>query len=140
MNTTDSLVQVMDTVKNVVNATSNNAVSGDSYQWAYWLGGILAAGVIALGVLKSRNAEQEKLKKKMKSGNVDFDSVINSAFHSQEMYDLLKKKCHPDRFSTQPELVEKATEIFALIVKNKYNHQALLELKERAEKELNIHF
>ena len=56
------------------------------------------------------------------------------------LYDLLKKKCHPDRFSTQPELVEKATEIFALIVKNKYNHQALLELKERAEKELNIHF
>ena len=140
MNITDSLVQVMDTIKNVVNATSNSAASGDSYQWAYWLGGILAAGVIALGVLKNRNAEQEKLKKKMKSGNVDFDSVINSAFHSQEMYDLLKKECHPDRFATQPELVEKATEIFALIVKNKYNHQALLELKERAEKELNIHF
>ena len=57
MNTTDSLVQVMDTVKNVVNAASNSAASGDSYQWAYWLGGILAAGVIALGILKSRKGK-----------------------------------------------------------------------------------
>lgn len=140
MNITDSLVQVMDTVKNVANATSNSTASGDSYQWAYWLGGILAAGVIALGVLKSRDTEQEKLKKKMKSGNVDFDKVINSAFHSQEMYDILKTKCHPDRFIGNPDLIAKATEIFALISKNKYNQEALLKLKERAEKELGIHF
>lgn len=139
MNTTDSLIQVMDTIRTVTEAT-NGTPSGDSHQWAYWLGGLLAAGVIALGVLKRRNTEQEKLRKKMKSGNVDFDSVINSAFHSQEMYDMLIRKCHPDRFSTQPELVKKADEISKLIVANKFNHQALLELKEMAEKELGIHF
>ena len=131
----------MDTVKNIAAATSDNvSSSGDTYQWAYWLGGLLAAGVIALGLLKRRNAEQNVLKQKLKKGKIDFDGVINSAFHAQEMYDLLKKKCHPDRFSTQPEQVGKATEIFALIVKNKYDYKALCQLKERAERELNIHF
>ena len=97
MHTTDSLTQIMDTMNQV-----GNVASDDSYQWAYWLGGLLAAGVIALGVLKRRNAEQAALKRKWQKGEVDFDAVINSAFHSQEMYDLLKKRCHPDRFSTQP--------------------------------------
>ena len=139
MNATDSLVQVMDTIKNVTSVTGD-ATSVKSYQWAYWLGGALALGVIALGYLKRRKSEQDLLKQKMKGEKVDFDGVIHSAFHSKELYDMLKVKCHPDRFSTQPELIRKATEIFALIVKNKYNYQALSELKVRAEKELFIHF
>lgn len=140
MNTTDSLTQVMDTVAQAANAAATNTTQGGSNQWAYWLGGVLAAGVIALGLLKHRSSEHYQLKQKLKDGSVDFNGVINSAFHSQEMYDLLKKKVHPDRFSTQPELVDKATEIFALIVKHKYDHKTLCELKERAEKELNIKF
>lgn len=140
MNTTDSLTQVMDTVTNAVNAATTNTPQGDSYQWAYWLGGILAAGVIALGLIRHRNSEHYRLIQKMKSETVDFDGVINSAFHSQKLYDELKKRVHPDRFSTQPELVDKATEIFALIVENKFNHKALCELKIRAEKELGVKF
>lgn len=124
----------------VVHATGGNVAPEGSYQWAYWLGGLLAAGVIALGVLKRRNAEQAALKRKWQKGEVDFDAVINSAFHSQEMYDLLKKRCHPDRFSTQPELIDKATELFALISKHKYDYAMLCKLKERAEKELGIQF
>lgn len=140
MNTTDSLIQVMDTVKNIVDTTSKNISHGNSYEWAYWLGGFLAVGIIALGLLKQQTSEKEKLKQKMKTGEVDFNGVISSAFHSQELYDMLKKKCHPDRFSNCPQLIDKATEIFSLISKNKYNHKALLKLKERAEKELKIDF
>lgn len=140
MNTTDSLTQVMDTVKNAVNTATTNASQGDSYQWAYWLGGVLAVGVIALGVFKHHSSEHYWLKRKLKSESVDFDGVINNVFHSQGLYDELKKKVHPDRFSTQPELINTATEIFALIVKNKFNHKALCDLKVRAEKELGIEF
>lgn len=137
---TDSLTQVMDTVKNVANATGN-ANPPDAHSWTYWVGGALALGVIVFAAaLKQRNPKREALKQKLKSGTVDFDGLMNSAFHSQELYDELKKKCHPDRFSTNPRLVEKATEIFALITKNKYNYQALAELKERAEKELHVKF
>lgn len=131
----------MDTIKNVVvNTATTNTSQADAAQWPYWIGGVLAAGVIALGVLKHRNSEHYRLKKKLKSESVDFDQVINNAFHSQELYDELKKKVHPDRFAAQPELIDKATEIFALIVKNKFNHTALSELKKRAELELNIKF
>lgn len=140
MNTTDSLTQVMDTVKNTVATAVTSTSQGDSYQWAYWLGGVLAAGVITLGLLKHRSSEHYRLKQKLKSESVNFDGVINSAFHSQELYDELKKKVHPDRFSTQPELIDKATKIFALIVRNKFNHKALYELKLRAEKELGVKF
>ena len=93
-----------------------------------------------LGWLVRWNPEQEEIKRKWKKGEVDFDAVINSAFHSQEMYDRLKKKCHPDRFATQPELLGKATEIFALITKHKYDYAMLCELKEKAERELNVKF
>lgn len=140
MRTTDSLIQVMDTVTNAVNTATTNTTQSDSHQWAYWLGGVLAAGVIAMGLFKHRDSEHYKLKNKLKKETVDFDGVINNAFHSQELYDILKKKVHPDRFSTQPEMIDKATEIFALIVKNKFNHTALNELKERAEKELGVKF
>lgn len=140
MNTMDSLTQVVDTVKNAVSTTTTNITQEDSYHWAYWLGGVLAAGVISLGLLKHRNSEYYRLKQKLKSESVDFDGVINNVFHSQELYDELKKKVHPDRFVTQPELINKATEIFALIVKNKFNHKTLCELKERAEKELSLKF
>ena len=137
---TDSLTQVADTMQYKANATGN-ANPPDAHSWIYWAGGALTLGIIALtAALKRRTTQQEALKQKLKSGTVDFDGLMNSAFHSQELYDELKKKCHPDRFSTNPQLVQKATEIFALITKNKYNYQALAKLKERAEKELHVKF
>lgn len=137
---TDSLTQVADTMQYMANATGN-ANPPDAHSWIYWAGGALTLGIIALtAALKRRTPQQEALKQKLKSGTVDFDGLMNSAFHSQELYDELKKKCHPDRFSTNPQLVQKATEIFALITKNKYNYQALAKLKERAEKELHVKF
>lgn len=142
MLTVDSLVQVMDSIKHITTESANNTAT-DSYQWAYWLGGALAVGAIAaLGILRYNkfSKEEKALKQKMKTGEVDFDGVINSAFHSKKLADELKRKCHPDLFSTQPELIGKATEIFALVVKNQYDYKALLKLKERAEKELFVHF
>ena len=140
MSIMDSLTQVMDTVSNVTQPIATNTSTNGSYQWAYWVGAALATCVIALGLLKKKNSEQDVLKKKMKEGDIDFGNVINSAFYSKELYDILKKKCHPDRFAGNPVLIEKSTEIFAFITKNKYDHISLLKLKERAEKELFVKF
>ncbi|MBQ8531174.1 MAG: hypothetical protein IJ430_08455 [Parabacteroides sp.] len=139
MNSIDSLTQVVDTLTNTVNTTAKVSQT-ESYQWVYWLGGAIAIALVSYGIVRRRSSKYFQLKQKMKSEPVDFNGVINNAFYSQELYDMLKKKCHPDRFSTNPILEEKATKIFALIVENKYNYKALSLLKSRAEKELNITF
>ena len=101
-------------------------------------GGVLAVAILVWLIIKHKKSEQYRLRKKLKKESVNFDNVIHNAFHSKELYDALKKTCHPDRFADDTRKVEKATEIFALIAANKYNIQELLKLKERAEKELHI--
>lgn len=80
--------------------------------------------------LKHRLQQQEK--------ELDFKNIMDSAFGAKKLYDDLKGKCHPDNFSTNLILFDKATEIFALIVENRYNYRELILLKERAKRELNI--
>lgn len=86
------------------------------------------------------HSERFYLKHRLRQGREepDFKNIMDSAFGAKDLYDKLKGKCHPDNFSTNLILFDKATEIFALIVKNKYNYRELIFLKERAEKELNI--
>lgn len=91
--------------------------------------------------LHHKNSEKERLKQKvLKENEIDFENVINSSFKAKELYNELKGKCHPDKFAKDEFLNAKATEIFSLLVKNKYNYKMLCELKERAQKELNINF
>jgi len=66
---------------------------------------------------------------------IDFDNVMVSAFHAKPLYDELKVIFHPDRFINE-EKNAMATEIFQSITENKENYKILLELKERAYKEL----
>ena len=85
---------------------------------------------------------EKESQKEIKPGkihtSVDFDGVMRSAFMAKDLYDQLKGKCHPDKFATEPEKMKVATEIFALLVKNKHNYDELCKLKDRAIKELNI--
>lgn len=108
--------------------------------WIYIAAGVLCIVLIVWMVSKYRHSKYYHLKKVLKNGtkDLDFDKVINSAFHAQELYDILKKVCHPDKFATEPELCEKATEIFALLVKNKHDYGELLKLQERIRTELKI--
>lgn len=108
--------------------------------WEWWLpvGVFLVLTMIVWLIIRRRKSERYQLKKKLKGESVNFDNVIHNAFYSSELYDSLKKVCHPDRFIGDDQLVERATEIFALVAANRYNSRELLKLKERAEKELNI--
>lgn len=83
-------------------------------------------------------SERGKLKKRILTNSVvDFGNVIDSSFQAKPLYDLLKTKCHPDRFLDDHEK-QVATEIFARLVKHKYDYKTLLQLKEEAIKRLNL--
>lgn len=136
----DSPNTATDTVSVTIQPT-DGTVAPNHFHWEYWCIGFESALILFL-ILRIRyiKSEHYQTKQKMKDGEICFDSVIQNAFHSKDLYDQLKIKCHPDRFASSPELQPIATELFALLVKNRYNHQALLELKERMEKELNVKF
>ena len=74
----------------------------------------------------------------LNEGEVDFDNIVNSSFKAKALYDKLKKVCHPDKFAKNEVLNAKATEIFSLLVKYKYNYAELLKLKNKVVNELNV--
>ena len=83
--------------------------------------------------LMSRDRKKRKeVKDKLKSGHIDFENTINSAFNSKPLYDKLKVLCHPDRFANTP--------IFQEIQANRYNYSKLMDLKDQAIKTLHINF
>jgi hypothetical protein len=74
-----------------------------------------------------------------KSSTIDMDNLMNSINGSRDLYKDLSKVCHPDRFiNTEKHKV--AEEIFQEISKDKRNFEKLLSHKERAKKDLDIHF
>lgn len=92
---------------------------------------------LLVGKLRMLQKKREQKREILSKDNIDYDNIIKSSFNSQSLYDSLKKKCHPDRF-LEKEKNAIATEIFARIVENKYNYQALQEIKDDAETKLNI--
>ena len=70
---------------------------------------------------------------------ISMDAVMNNLFLSKRLYDLLKVKCHPDRF-IEPTQKEIATEIYQNITKYKTDYQQLLNIKEQVKEQLNITF
>lgn len=132
-----------DTLQNVIRDTTAEPASPTNI-WLYvaiielicilWL-------LLRLYRLHRKNSEKERLKQQvMNEGYIDFANVIDSSFKAKDLYNELKGKCHPDKFAKDETLNAKATEIFSLLVKNKYNYKVLCELKERAQKELHINF
>jgi len=134
MDKQDTLKRVAEVVNQTLPENENGIAT-----WL-WIVGIVFLVLLLFATWKHKHSEHEQLRKKMKNGAVDFSQVMNSAFHSKELYDTLKKRCHPDRFAGNPQMIAIATALFASIVENKYNYQALLDLKKRAEQELHINF
>lgn len=88
---------------------------------------------------ESRSEKRKEVKDKLKSGHIDFENTINSAFNSKPLYDKLKVLCHPDRFANTP-LEREANAIFQEIQANRYNYSKLMDLKDQAIKTLHINF
>ncbi len=91
-------------------------------------------------IIKNRKKIDPTLKGEIMNEKVDFGNLITSAFHSEKLWDELRKKCHPDRFGGDEKKIKIAGEIQAEINKNKNNVKVLQDLKIRAEKELDVKF
>lgn len=96
-------------------------------------------------ILKNRNklsneelAQLEKLKD-AKRTNIDMNGLLDSINNSKALYKELITKCHPDRF-VDAGMREKANAIIQEITQNKNNYAVLVQLKVKAEQELNIQF
>lgn len=84
----------------------------------------------------SEKEKREKKKEVMEEGNLDFDNVINGAFHSKDLYKKLICLCHPDRFPNDEQKIALANEIAQELAKNKYDMKKLKELEKRIKTEL----
>ena len=100
------------------------------------MGNILSWLTRGLGFKSEK--QQYKQKVMNKTANVDFSSITHDWEKSKRLYDVLKKKCHPDLYIGEQN--EAATRLFQLLMEKKYNYSELLKIKEMAEKELGASF
>lgn len=77
-------------------------------------------------------------KKVLNEGEVDFKNIVESPFKAGELYKVLIRKCHPDRFAGDELKIAIATELSAKITENKNNFKMLKELEAEAEEKLNV--
>jgi hypothetical protein len=135
--TQDSLKVVEQTIK------ESNIVHNESINWWFWIA-IAQFIIIVFFAIKLSSKRNQSLKQRLKKESldnlIDFDNIINSSFNSNEIYNELKVKCHPDRFPNDDKKNTIAENLFQEVTKNKNNIKRLLELKEKAKQELNINF
>lgn len=133
----------LDSLKVVNDVLLNTTETNQTINWWFWISILQFIFIIYL-LLTNKNElkinEKQKFKAESLKQNIDFDNIINSSFHSISLYDELKVKCHPDRFTTDNEKNAIAESLFQEITKNKTNVKKLLELKEEAKNKLNINF
>ena len=131
--------QTADTLLQTGHTTGN----GNIWIWIY-----IALGIIILlsGILlfrKWRKPTEEtlakkKLKEQYRHPKPAMENIVNDIFNSKPLYDALARKCHPDRFPKDAGKRAIAEKLMQEITKNRTNTKRLTELKEQAEKELDI--
>lgn len=100
------------------------------------MGNILSWLTRRLGIKSERlQYKQEVISE---TANVDFSAITHDWEKSKRLYDVLKKKCHPDLYTGKQN--EVATQLFQMLMEKKYNYAELLKIKERAERELGATF
>ena len=82
-------------------------------------------------------SEKDRMKDKILSEEIDFGNIVSSSLLAKGLYDELKKVCHPDKFQKEED-INKATDLFQLLVQNKGDYNKLQSLKERIYNELPI--
>ena len=136
------ILQIQDSVNAVKYSMETMLPQSDSNLWM-WISIFEAICIIVLLLilLVSQNKYteiQRQFKANAQKEDVDFNNIIVSSFHAGDLYNQLKKVCHPDRFSSNPELMSKADNLFQQITQNKHDLKKLQELKAEAMKELHI--
>ena len=136
---------IKDTLK-VANEAIKKSVASETNEqinWWLWISIIEFLFIVFLIVKqnkKPKDTTKQKFKKQSLEQEIDFNNIINSSFHSKQLYDELKVKCHPDRFPNDEEKNIIADNLFQEITENQNNVKRLQELKEEAIQKLNINF
>jgi len=135
-----TLLQIIDSTSTVKKI---NQVGANSTNYWFWIAIAEFVLILILLLLKIKKQQPSTLEGKIldeaKDADIDFKNLFDSINNSETIYNLLKKKCHPDRF-LNPDQNKIADALFQEITKNKRNYNKLLELKVEAEKQLNITF
>lgn len=115
----------------------------DENLWLWIALAELAAIIVLLVLLRRKARGENRLKQRFKSDaiqqEVNMEDVMGNIFQARQLYDQLKRQCHPDRF-TDPELRIKADALYQQITENKRNFTRLQELRSQAEQKLHLHF
>ena len=86
------------------------------------------------------DAKTERVREQLRKARgeeVDMGGLMDSIHLSRGLYKELSKRCHPDRFP-DPARKQAAEELFQLITRHRRDYKQLLELRERARKELGL--
>ncbi len=143
----DTLILIKDSTVTSLNTSVLNKLQDDKSHLNWWsIISILELTIIIVLLFKLKRKERFDNKfdkyqelKNAKKSNIDMNDLMNSINYSKDLYKELSRKCHPDRFENE-DLKMKAEQIFQEITRHKHNHKILLELKEKAIKELSITF
>ena len=119
----------------IVENNSNSFTELFSFLIVFILG-IIVGSVLSKMWSSKNSTNYNKQKKDILSKEVDFDNIMDSAFESKELFNQLKKKCHPDLFIGNDILVEKANVIFQDLSENKNNFKVLKEIEKKIEDHL----
>jgi len=137
----ESIVQdTLSVAEKTIRQTADKNDSSNTWFWIAIGEFAIILGFLFYSRLKRKRSAKQRFKDESIAQDVDFDNIINSSFHSNELYNILKVKCHPDRFPTDPELNSIASKLFQEITKNKTSIKKLEELKIEAQNKLNIYF
>lgn len=136
----------MDTIQQVVIEEIARPTAGHPAEniWL-WIacGELIVILVLAAKLLNRKTREKYLLRQRFKADalqqEVNMADVMGNIFQARQLYDQLKRQCHPDRF-IDPDLRSRADQLFQQITESKRNYARLQELKTQAEQELNIHF
>ncbi len=135
-----------DTLRTIEQISMENVRNMDSINWWLWISiaEFILLLILCIRYLNRNQPDQEqkvawrKFRKESLKDNVDFDNIINSSFHAAELYDVLRVKCHPDRFPLDMDKNRIAENLFQEIEKNKNNINRLKELQQEASDKLGI--
>jgi uncharacterized membrane-anchored protein YhcB (DUF1043 family) len=135
-----NLLQILSDTSKISNVTfdGNNLVSAF---WKYTaIGELLIIIFLVILYFKTREKKLTSIEtelKKAKNNNVNMDDLMLNINNSRNLYKLLSKNCHPDRFINSISHSEVEL-LFQKITENKRNFQELVKLKEIAINQFNI--
>lgn len=93
--------------------------------------------LVLLAILHYRSSTAYKQKQEILAETPDFGNILSSAFHAEQLYRDLIRKCHPDRYAPNQEKMVVANELAGQLSKYKHNLKELKRVEYEIQTRLN---